>query len=81
MSEHTFKFRTHGLPPEKAEGQFIGFSEDGRAFVLKWSNEFGIWGAAGWEKPREGQTEMLPVVVACREDMADFIVSHSRLDG
>lgn len=77
MSEQTFTFRTQGLPPDNSEGQFIGFSKDGRAFVLHWTNEFGFWGAAGFEILENNEPR--PLVVACRDEMSDFIVSHARL--
>lgn len=47
-----------GLPPDEADANWVGFSADGRTWLLQWT-EYGYWGASGFQKSnRSGHPEM-----------------------
>ena len=59
-----------GLPPKKDGGTFIGFDDDDKPYILRWSESNGFFLAVGFDPTRE---EALPWSVI---DMAGFIVRH-----
>lgn len=64
-----------GLPDISEGGKYIGFSADGRHFVLTVFK--GAWIGVGFQ---EEQTEYtLPFAFVAVEEMAGFIVSHMKV--
>lgn len=79
MTSLTLHFK-EGLPPDGEEGQWLGWTADGRVAVLRWQSPDqwgdGFWATVSFENDERGY----PRVVACRDDMAGFIVSHARIE-
>ncbi|MFC5423014.1 hypothetical protein ACFPOB_26040 [Bosea eneae] len=63
---------TPGLPPQAAEGAYIGQDRRGGYWLLRW-NRLGHWEALGWE-PTLG--EPMPTLSAFAGEQQGLIVGH-----
>lgn len=68
-----------GIPPDGAEGRFIGFDKDGFVFVLRWFPRTSMWGAVGFERHGYAPDVIQPVAME-GDALRERIIAHMVLD-
>lgn len=75
-----FPQRKPGLPPDGQVGQYLGFDDVGRAYILRWHPSDGgmdCWAAVGFD-PKYLVSPM-PMAMLCIEENADRIKEWAEL--